>query len=60
MTNIFVELVWGIDMALGRSDWHYDEIGVAGGWGFRLTIVDVGGGFIGCIQMITRLSIAQK
>ena len=30
--TVFVEMVCGIDMALGRSDWYYDEIGVAGGY----------------------------
>ena len=28
--KILMELVWGIDMAFGRSDWYYDEIGFAG------------------------------
>ena len=32
-----MELVWGIDIALGRSDWYYDEVGVLGGWGFSFT-----------------------
>ena len=31
---IFVELVWGVDMALGMCDWHYDEVRIAGGWNF--------------------------
>ena len=26
----FVELVWGVDMALSGGDWCYDEIGVGG------------------------------
>ena len=41
----FVELVWGVDIiALGRDDWHYDEIRTVGDWNFGLTVVDVGGG----------------
>ena len=27
----FVELIWGVDMALSGGDWYYDEIGVDGG-----------------------------
>ena len=45
----FVELVWGLDMALGRSDWCYDEISVAGGLGFRLT-ERLFLGILGCIN----------
>ena len=30
--------VWGVDIALSRDDWHYDEVRIAGGWNFGLTI----------------------